>query len=442
MRYFGPFLILLLLVALFFRVEFFFTILYLLAAIVILARLWMRRAIKQLQGGRRFVDRAFTDDRVPVRLTIKNDGWLPLLWLEIDELVPLGLRATPFERRVVALGPGETWQADYTLICYRRGRYHVGPTTLRTGDPLGIARHELRWSEPDDLVVYPRIVPLAQLGLPTRSPLAILPATAPLFEDTSRVMSTRDYRRGDPLRRVHWSATARVGHLVVKQYQPAIARETMICLDLHAGDYAARFRHDAIELAIVVAASIANHAIVREGLPIGLTTQIPPSASIPAASPPDAASVAIPEAGSDTPVLVTAPIAAAGGEGGAPASQRARAPRSRGLVLPARKERAHLTLILETLAEVEMLADEVQPFTSLLRRERLGLSWGSTVAIVTGRGSTDLSNALLGLRRGGLAVALILVGISRPTDGAADWSPPPGVATYCVNTIQDLEALA
>lgn len=426
MRYFGPFLILLLLVALFFRVEFFFTLLYLLATIVILTRLWMRRAIRQLRGGRRFTDRAFTDDRVPVRLTIENGGWLPLLWLEVDELVPLGLRAGPFGRRVVVLGPGETWQTDYTLICHRRGRYAVGPTTLRTGDPLGIARHELRWNKPDDLVVYPRVVALASLGLPTRSPLAILPATAPLFEDTSRVLSTRDYRRGDPLRRVHWSATARVGHLVVKQYQPAIARETLICLDLHEEGYAARFRHDAIELAIVVAASLANHTIIREGLPVGLATQIPARrdpptrATSPGTAPMPAGILAAPPADPPTEDVSYA----------------------RPLALPPRKERAHLTQILEVLAEVELLTGDGSPFATLLRRERLGLSWGGTVAVVTGRGSPALADALLGLRRSGLAVALILVGVSRPTDGTNPWAPPPGVALYCVNAITDLEALA
>lgn len=420
MRYFGPFLVLLLLVALFFRVEFFFTILYLLAAIVILARWWMRRAVRQLQGGRRFVDRAFTGDRVPVRLTIENAGWLPLLWLEIDELVPLGLRVAPFGRRVVALGPRETWRTEYTLICHRRGRYHVGPTTLRTGDPLGISRHELRWSEPDDLVVYPRIVPLAQLGLPTRSPLAILPATAPLFEDTSRVMSTRDYRRGDPLRRVHWSATARVGHLVVKQYQPAIARETLICLDLHEDGYAARFRHDAVELAIVVAASLANHTIVRERLPVGLVTQVLPSSPI-------AAQRTAPTNGTADDLRETGP------------GEAATTPT---ITLPPRKERAHLTHILDVLAEVELLTRAATPFAALLQRERLRLPWGGTIVIVTGRGSAALADALLGLRRGGLAVALILVGVSRPTDGVGDWAAPPGVALYCVNTIRDLEALA
>lgn len=403
MRYFGPFLLLLLLVALFFRVEFFFTILYFLAAIYFLARLWMRQVTKQLRGGRQFTDRAFTEDRVPVRLTIENDGWVPLLWVEIDETLPLGLRAAAFERQVIALAPHGRWEMTYTLNCYRRGRYTIGPTTLRTGDPLGIARQELRWREPHDLIVYPRVVPLERLGLPTRSPLATLPASTPLFEDSSRIVSVRAYQRGDSLRRVHWPATARTGQLVVKQFQQAIARETAICLDLHEDGYATRFRYDAIELAIVVAASLANHAIVRESSPIGLVTQR-----------------------AEPAVRQGATTVAA----------------SRPTALPPRKERAHLISLLELLADVEMLTEPEPPFTDLLKRERLGLAWGGTVVVITGRGSTELTQALLSLRRGGLAIAVILVGVTRPTDGVSDWSAPPGIAVHCVNTIRDLEALA
>lgn len=399
MRYFGPFILLLLLVALFFRVEFFFTILYFVAAIYLLSRLWMRGAARQLQGARHFVDRAFTDDRVAVRLTIRNNGPLPLLWLEIDELLPVEIRAAPFERRVIALAGRATWHCDYTLVCYRRGRYTIGPTLLQTGDPLGIARQGLRLARHDDLLVYPRVVPLPRLGLPTRSPLATLPATAPLFEDTSRVIGTRDYQRGDPLRRVHWTATARTGQLVVKQYQSAIARETQICLDLREGGYLPRSRYDAIELAIVVAASLANHLIVREGLPVGLTTLTYEHA---------------------------------------PGGEQAQA---RAFTLPPRKERAHLIGILETLAEVRMVGAEAPPLATLLRRERLGLSWGGTVVVVTGRGDDALTDALLGLRRGGLALAVILVGAPHP-GGEGGWTPPPGVTHYRVDALRDLGVLA
>jgi uncharacterized protein (DUF58 family) len=403
MRYFTPFLLALLLVALLLRVEFILTIFYLLVAIRVLATLWMRRAVRQLSGERRYINRAFTGDRVEVRLTVRNGGWLPLLWVEIDESMPLNLRAAPFERRVIGLGSHETWTTEYALLCQRRGRYAIGPTTLRTGDPLGLARHQLTLGEREELIIYPRIVPLAQLGLPTRSPLATLPTSSPIFEDTSRLLSVRDYRRGDPPRRVHWRATARTGQLVVKQYQPAIARETMICLDLNEEGYpTARYRHDAIELAIVVAASLANHAIVREGLPVGLTTQ-----------PPDRT----------------------------PDSRTTEAEPTRNLRLPPRHERAHLIRILETLAEVELVRGTARPFDPLLRRDWLDLAWGGTVVVITGRADLPLTEALLQLRRGGLAVALILVGVS----GAAaepGWAAPPGVAIYTIRSERELEVLA
>ncbi len=404
MRYFTPFLLLLLLVAVLFRVEFFFTIFYLLIAIRVLATLWMRRAVRHLTGERRFVNRAFVGDRAEVRLTVRNEGWLPLLWIEIDEVLPLNLRSAPFGRRVISLGPHESWSTDYALLCHRRGRYIIGPTTLRTGDPLGLARHDLRLGESEELIVYPRIVPLAHLGLPTRSPLATLPATSPIFEDTSRLLSIRNYQRGDPPRRVHWRATARTGQLVVKQYQPAIARETMICLDLAEESYSgARYRHDAVELAIVVAASLANHAVVRERLPVGLTTQ-----------PPDLSPTIRPDGGDQRPNLRLSP----------------------------HHERVHLVHLLETLAEVEMTTDSARPFAALLRRDWLDLSWGGTVVAITGRGDAALTEALLQLRRGGLAIALILVGGGRATEESQGWAPPPGVTVYTIRSERDLEVLA
>ena len=86
-------------------------------------------------------------------------------------------------------------------------------------------------------------------------------------------MGVRPYQIGDSPRRIHWSATASAGQMLVKRYQPAIARETLICLDLDLTSYTGKRFYDATELAIVTAASIANHIAVREGLPVGLATQ-------------------------------------------------------------------------------------------------------------------------------------------------------------------------
>jgi uncharacterized protein (DUF58 family) len=388
LRHFTSFVLLLLLIAALLRVDFFFTIVYFLVAVLVLSQLWLKRATEHLRVERRLAERAFTGDRVTVELVVRNTGWLPVPWLEVSERLPVALQAVPFQRQVVSLGPREERRFRYTLNCRRRGYYTVGPLSARAGDLFGIVRRELNWSEAPHLIVYPRVVPLQRLGLPTYSPLVALPARTPLFEDPSRVMGVRDYRRGDSPRRMHWTATARTGRLLVKQYQPAIARETLICLDLDEGDYARERRFEAPELAIVAAASLANHVVVREGLPVGLLT-----------------------AAHD-------PLA----------GERAR------FALPPRPERAQLLHLLEILARVEVAPGD--DFVALLRRARATLSWGATIAVITGRESDDLRDALLELRRGGFAVALILVQADPAPGGGIDL---PGVPVLRLRGVEDLE---
>ena len=367
MRNLVPFLLVLFLIAAFLRVDFFFTVAYLLFAVYLLSRLWVRRVMDRLRVQRRFTNRAFFGDRVTVDVAVHNAGWLPIPWLQLNETLPVALIAPPSHREVVSLGPHQRHHLRYTLYCRQRGYYPIGPLTMHTGDLLGIARRGQVQVAPQHIIVYPRVVPLQQLGLPTRSPQVALPARSPLFEDPARVMGVRDYQRGDSPRRIHWTATASAGRLLVKQYQPAIARETLICLDLNREDYGRRRRYTATELAIVVAASIVSHVVVREGLPAGLTTE------------------------AWDPLL----------------DERAR------FFLPPRSECTHLMTLLEVLARVQTASE--MSFVDLLRRESLKLSWGATLSVITGRESEVLFDTLVYLRRAGFAVVLILVQPARPS---------------------------
>lgn len=367
MRKLVPFLLILFVIAAFLRVDFFFTILYLFFGVYLLSRLWSRRMVERLSVQRRFVDRGFLGDRVNVEVTVENLGWLPIPWLEVHEALPVQLIAPPFHRRVISLGPRERRKLGYTLNCRRRGYYPIGPMTMQTGDLLGIDRRSVAQAAPEHIIVYPRVVPLQKLGLPTHSPLVALPARSYLFEDPARVMGVRDYEQGDSPRRIHWTATASVGRLLVKQYQPAIARETLICLDMDQENYERGQRFTATELAIVVAASIANHIVVQEGLPVGLSTE------------------------ARDPLL----------------NDQAH------FFLPARSERAHLMSLLEVLARVQVARGA--PFVDLLRRVSVKLAWGATLTVITGRESEALFDTLLYLRRSGFAVALVLVQPGRPS---------------------------
>lgn len=391
---FLPFLLILFIIAAILRIDFFFTIVYLFFAVYLLSNAWTRRAMKQLHIEREFTDRAFSGDQTRARLTVHNDGWFPVPWMTLSESLPANLIAPPLVREVLALSPHAERSLTYTLDCRRRGYYAIGPLRLRVGDLLGVISPRQRQVDAEPFIVYPRVVALHKLGLPTRSPLVALPARTPLYEDPSRVMGVRDYQRGDSPRRIHWTATASAGRLLVKQYEPSIARDTLIFLDLSREHYERRRRYTATELAIVVAASIAHHVIVNEGLAVGLAT-----------------------------------------EAWDPLSEE----RER-FFLPPRSERTHLMRLLEVLARIEVA--EGISFPDLLRRESVRLPWGATLAVIAGRESGELFDTLVYLRRAGFAVSLILIQPAYPSDELRQRAELLDVPVHRVWEEYDLEALA
>ena len=208
MRNSVPFLLVLFIISAVLRVDFFFTILYLFLLLVLMSRLWLRRSIERIDAQRRFEHHAHFGDQVTVDVTVFNRGWLPIPWLEVRESVPVDLFAAPVRGRVVSLGSHERWKMRYTLSCRKRGYYALGPMSMKAGDLLGIERDSAWQIAPEHLIVYPQIVPLQKLALPTRSPFVALPARSPLFEDPARVRGVRDYQRGDSPRHIHWTASA------------------------------------------------------------------------------------------------------------------------------------------------------------------------------------------------------------------------------------------
>ena len=391
MRNFAPFLLFLFIIAAILRVDFFFTIAYLFFAVYLLSRLWTQRTTEHLRVERRFVNHAFPGDKVAVDVTVHNTSWLPAPWLQVHESLPVDLATPPFHHQVTTLDPRERYPFHYTLNCRQRGYYSIGPMTINTGDLLGITDRRQVQVPSEHIIVYPQVVPLQQLGLPTRSPQVALPARVPLFKDPTRVRGVRDYQRGDSPRRIHWTATARTGRMLVKQYQPSIARETHIYLDLDERGYGQRQRYTATELAIVAAASIANHIVVRERLPVGLTTE------------------------AWDPLL----------------EKQTR------FFLPPRSERAHLMSLLEILARVQVAS--VTPLADLLRRESVNLSWGGTLVIISGHESESLFDTLLYLRRVGMAVSLILIQPSRPSTELHQQADLLGVPIHRLWKTKDLE---
>lgn len=221
----------------------------------------VRRSLGLLSIQRHLPDRAFCGQRLTAKAVISNRSWLPVPWLVLQERSPLELRDETDYRIALSVGGRSSIEHEYSFDCKQRGYYSVGPLSLTSGDLFGFAQNEWRENATPHLLVYPRIVPIHELGLPSRIPFGRLSTQRPTVEDPARLAGVRAYTANDDLRRVHWKATAHSGEMLVKKFQPAIALEIQIILDLNRRIYPIRELVGASEWGVTIAASVASYAI-------------------------------------------------------------------------------------------------------------------------------------------------------------------------------------
>jgi uncharacterized protein (DUF58 family) len=382
-----------------FRISFFYFILYFFFLAWLLARVWIWRAWRALDISRRFDDHIFLGESATLRLTVTNAGRLPIPWVRIEDKLPQRLSVRDAYRAVVSLAPRETRTLDYQLAGGRRGYYPVGPLRVVLGDVFGFYTRSMTTAVPAHLTVYPKIVPIRELGLPSKTAFGTLRTHEILYEDPARVVGVRDYVPGDSLRKVNWKATAALGRLQVKKLEPAITLDTLIFLNLNLEEYDLAYAEGASELAISVAASVAVH-LSDQRQPVGIVSNGHDRAATDEPAPEEAPrglSARLPweidrrgveELGFATPESVI--------------------PRERpSIAVPPGKGRAHLMRVLEALARAQLRNG--QPLASLLRQQAVRLSWGSTVVVVTWGRAMGLTEALIGLRKSGFTVVVLLV---------------------------------
>ena len=344
-----------------FRQDFVFTILYLLIGAYAIGLWWSRKALDAVHSARVVQPRAFLGEDIRVELELSNPGVLPVAWLRLHEALPVDLVVPNFFQRVASLAPHERIRFEYHVQARKRGYYPIGPLTVYSGDLLGLADQAKKESPPNYLTVFPKIIPLSKIEIPSRSPMGSLRHHQPIYEDPTRVRGKRDYSAGDSLRRVDWKSSAATGRLQVNLYEPSISLVTALFLNLNADDYPRKMRIPAMELAIVVAASMANWVAGKKQA-VGLVTN-----------------------------------------GNDPHGEQGRVQ-----AVPPGRGRGHLMRLLEILARIEMANEK--PILEQLRSQMHHLPWGTTLILITGNVDDPTFDALFQARRLGLDAMLVFCG--------------------------------
>ncbi len=154
------------------------------------------------------------------------------LWMLTEQLPP-SLGTAPHVI-IDALPGGESASFGYRVRGMRRGRHVLGPLRLRLVDPFGLVERSTVGTDTALLVVVPRVRPLGPGGLAAGHGGGGEGARRSIAVHGEDDVSTREYRHGDDLRKVHWRATARTGELMVRLEERPWRAQATVLLDTRA----------------------------------------------------------------------------------------------------------------------------------------------------------------------------------------------------------------
>lgn len=334
--------------------------------------LWNRLSLEDVSYQREVSDqKVFIDEELTLSIILTNRKPVPLGRVRIEDSIPSAIEIADADvipspnpdMQILRHSGSMTWYErvrwDYRVKCGRRGYFRLGPARVSGGDLLGLFASEKAIGDRDYILVYPRVVPLPQLGLPAVRPLGEVTSDARIFEDTSRPMGIRDYEPGDSMRIVDWKATARSQQLKARTYQPSSTVTVTLAVAVDTTEhYWEGYSTVNLERVITAAASVASYASEQQ-YSLGLFSN-------------------------GTPVLADRPMKIA----------PSRAPEQ-------------LPVILEVLATVRPLA--MGPMATHLVEYARRFAFGSTLVLVTAYVQPGLPEAIATLKAMGHRIVVLYV---------------------------------
>lgn len=213
--------------------------------------------------------RVIAGDGAALQVRVTNVGKAPMMPVPLDvpavgETVRFGLPG---------MAPGSTFEDVVVLPSQRRGVYPIGPATTLRGDPFGLVRRELTWTEPVEFFVHPRSIYIDSLGSGMLKDLEGQSTNQMSMSDLA-FHTLREYAPGDDRRHIHWLSTAKRSgasggdEFMVRQFLDTRRSHIGVVLDCLESSY---LTDEEFETAVSVGSSVAMRAL-RDGMDLSEIT--------------------------------------------------------------------------------------------------------------------------------------------------------------------------
>ena len=198
-----------------------------------------------------------------VVLSIRNAGSSRTGALEIAER-PTADLTSGVRCLVPPLRAGHSAQTDYPLQAARRGRFLLGPPSVRVGDPFGLWEDHRTLAVRTEVLVVPTVVELAGMPISTGTRSAAADRAMSGASGGDPDVGIRNYRSGDDIRTIHWRASARHDELMVRLDEPVSHGGAVVMLDHRLPAHAGEGAGSSLETAVTLAASVSLHLLTAE----------------------------------------------------------------------------------------------------------------------------------------------------------------------------------
>jgi uncharacterized protein (DUF58 family) len=176
--------------------------------------------------------RVTVGDPATGRIVVHNLARTPLLPLLVE--LPVGVTAARFV--MPPMRAGAEHEELFVVPTHRRGVIAVGPARTVRGDPLGVLRRTVEFSQVQELFVHPRTSHLESLGAGL---LRDLEGTVTEDHSMSDLAfhALREYQPGDDRRYIHWRSSAKAGRLLVRQFLDTRRSHVTVLVDCDPRSY-------------------------------------------------------------------------------------------------------------------------------------------------------------------------------------------------------------
>ena len=232
-----------------------------------LSYLLARFNLHKLEVSRSAPSHAVAGEPTTVNLTVYNRAARRRFLFTVEDLLPEGLQTAGEPQQVVVdLPPYAARTLHYDLLPQRRGVYQLADLRLTAPDLLGIYEFSRRTPQSDELIVYPKPIPLPNLWPAIPSAAASRTTRRRRTNEGLDISGAREYVPGDDLRRIHWKASAHASKLIVTEREERYGLAGTVLLDLSRAVHTGAGDQSTLEYGVTLAASLLVQLLNQRGV--------------------------------------------------------------------------------------------------------------------------------------------------------------------------------